>query len=140
MGCLYSSFTIITLRDFAMGQMAVANRNRLSCVYLEKDDDSAITHSSYGLSRSSWSTNMTMSNLPGPGRLLGKLYSRAGRLLEYTILNIAHLRNQRGMSSEVESAEKEILEPLANGGLRWTILVSGGELNSMCWRHLECAK
>lgn len=31
---------------------------------------------------STFSTNMTMSNLPGPGRALGKLYSKAGRSLE----------------------------------------------------------
>ncbi len=31
---------------------------------------------------STWSTNYTMSNLPGPGRLLGNLFLRAGSLLE----------------------------------------------------------
>ncbi|KLO05560.1 hypothetical protein SCHPADRAFT_910953 [Schizopora paradoxa] len=31
---------------------------------------------------STWSTNYTMSNLPGPGRLIGNLHSRAGSALE----------------------------------------------------------
>ncbi|KLO05796.1 hypothetical protein SCHPADRAFT_987560 [Schizopora paradoxa] len=44
------------------------------------------------------STNSTMSNLPGPGRLLGNLYSRAGRALER--------RMRKWMNREVEKATK----------------------------------
>lgn len=39
---------------------------------------------------STMSTNMTMSNLPGPGRTLGKLYSSAGRSLEKSFGRLAH--------------------------------------------------
>ena len=36
------------------------------------------------------STNATMSDLPGPGRGLDKLYSRAGKILELCIYRFAH--------------------------------------------------
>jgi hypothetical protein len=36
------------------------------------------------------STNATMSDLPGPGRAIGSLYSRGGRALERMLSNIAH--------------------------------------------------
>ncbi|KLO10524.1 hypothetical protein SCHPADRAFT_516060 [Schizopora paradoxa] len=43
-----------------------------------RDDETTTVYSYY----STVSTNYTMSNLPGPGRLLGKFYSRAGKSLE----------------------------------------------------------
>ena len=39
---------------------------------------------------SALSTNYTMSNLPGAGRVLGNLYSIAGRRLERTVGSFAH--------------------------------------------------
>ena len=41
-------------------------------------------------STSSVSTNFTLPNLPGPGRALGNLYTRAGRILERSIALLAH--------------------------------------------------
>lgn len=48
---------------------------------LRRDNRSAWTYSYH----SAWSSNYTMSNLPGPGRLLGMLYSRAGSSLEHQL-------------------------------------------------------
>ena len=41
-------------------------------------------------SSESFSTNATMSDLPGPGRGIGRLYSRAGKILELCIYRFAH--------------------------------------------------
>lgn len=41
-------------------------------------------------SQFTFSTNYTMSNLAGPGRVLGNLYSFTGRRLEKTLADIAH--------------------------------------------------
>ncbi|KLO08245.1 hypothetical protein SCHPADRAFT_944605 [Schizopora paradoxa] len=46
-----------------------------------REDDTIDTTTVYSY-YSTWSTNYTMSNLPGPGRILGNFYSRAGRALE----------------------------------------------------------
>lgn len=43
-----------------------------------REDDTVTVYSIY----SSWSSNYTMSNLPGPGRLLGNVFSKAGLSLE----------------------------------------------------------
>lgn len=48
------------------------------------------------------STNMTASNLPGAGRLLGNLYSRLGRSLEYTIF--ARKARRRGADPQEVAA------------------------------------
>ncbi len=42
-----------------------------------QDDDAATTYSYF----STWSSNYTASNLPGPGRILGNLYDWAGSTL-----------------------------------------------------------
>ncbi|KLO14305.1 hypothetical protein SCHPADRAFT_317931 [Schizopora paradoxa] len=52
----------------------------------EKDDASSISSS---LSSMTWSTNYTVSNLPGPGRNLGNLYSWAGTSLERRLGKLA---------------------------------------------------
>ncbi|KLO10495.1 hypothetical protein SCHPADRAFT_999519 [Schizopora paradoxa] len=51
-----------------------------------RDDDTATVYTYY----STISTNYTMSNLPGPGRLLGNFYSRAGRTLEKHLGRVVH--------------------------------------------------
>ncbi|KLO10516.1 hypothetical protein SCHPADRAFT_515310 [Schizopora paradoxa] len=43
-----------------------------------REDDTSTMYTYF----STWSTNYTVSNLPGPGRLLGNVYSRAGFALE----------------------------------------------------------
>ncbi len=48
--------------------------------------DSATIYSYY----STWSSNYTMTNLPGPGRLLGKLLSSAGSTLERRLGKLAY--------------------------------------------------
>lgn len=40
--------------------------------------------------KSTWSTNYTMSNLEGAGRILGKLYSRTGLALERSLGSLAY--------------------------------------------------
>ncbi|KLO06000.1 hypothetical protein SCHPADRAFT_895814 [Schizopora paradoxa] len=54
----------------------------LSSFLHELQEDDAQTVYTYF---STWSTNYTMSNLPGPGRILGNLYSKAGSTLEKRI-------------------------------------------------------
>ncbi len=49
-------------------------------------DDSTNTYSYL----STWSSNYTTSNLPGPGRLLGKLLSKTGSSLERHLGNLAY--------------------------------------------------
>ncbi|KLO10513.1 hypothetical protein SCHPADRAFT_515176 [Schizopora paradoxa] len=52
----------------------------LSSSFLDelREDDTTTAYTYF----STVSTNYTMSNLPGPGRLIGNFYSRAGRTLE----------------------------------------------------------
>lgn len=51
---------------------------------------------------STWSTNYTMSNLPGPGRILGNLFSKAGSSLERGLGKLA--QNSLGKNcTEVEN-------------------------------------
>lgn len=47
-------------------------------------------------SYSTWSTNMTMSNLVGAGRMVGNFYSFAGRRLEKGVLRIVATSTARG--------------------------------------------
>lgn len=63
--------------------------------YFERDD---ITYSF----TSTWSSNYTMSNLPGPGRLLGNLYSRAGSSLERSLRKLA---NQTGLGGYAKAKD-----------------------------------
>lgn len=55
---------------------------------------------------SAWSTNYTMSNLPGTGRLLGNLYSRAGSSLERGIGSLANLTGLGGYAKAKEVISK----------------------------------
>lgn len=54
-------------------------------------DDSTTIYSFF----STWSSNYTMSNLPGPGRLLGNLLSGAGSSLERRLGKIARRARSR---------------------------------------------
>lgn len=70
------------------------------------DDASVISYSYY----STWSSNYTMSNLPGPGRNLGNLYSKAGAALERRLrrrVNRAALKAEKEALEEAKRAEAE---------------------------------
>ena len=67
-----------------------------------------------------FSTNYTMSNLPGAGRVLGNFYSFAGRQLERTIGIVAHkaglgpaaaYKRLRNSSCELWRANENECEP-----------------------------
>lgn len=63
------------------------------------DDGSSQYTYSYA---STWSTNYTMSNLPGPGRILGNLYSTAGRSLERGLGELVKKGVRRKLRSAVD--------------------------------------
>lgn len=65
------------------------------------DDDSTVIYSYY----STVSTNYTMSNLEGPGRILGNLYSKAGYVLER---RLAQRAQQRAHRSAVEAYSRAL--------------------------------
>ncbi|KLO14326.1 hypothetical protein SCHPADRAFT_318909 [Schizopora paradoxa] len=75
-----------------------SNSSWLDELQLEGDHDASTVYTY----TSSWSTNYTMSNLVGPGRLLGKLYSRAGSSLERGIGKLAY-RAGLGSQAKAES-------------------------------------
>ncbi|KLO10282.1 hypothetical protein SCHPADRAFT_525468 [Schizopora paradoxa] len=63
---------------------------------------------------SEWSSNYTMSDLPGPGRILGNLYSSAGAALERSVARgIAWLAQRREATKRAEAwvraSEREVL-------------------------------
>ncbi len=62
------------------------------------------------LSLSSFSTNFTASNLPGPGRNLGQLYDHLGRRLETSASKLAENRFHRGPDNSFReiSAQRKI--------------------------------
>lgn len=66
---------------------------------LGRVDDSAVAYSY----TSTWSSNQTMSNLVGPGRLLGKFYSWAGSSLEQ---GIGQFALHAGIGSYAKAVEK----------------------------------
>lgn len=67
-----------------------------------QENDSTTIYSYY----STWSSNYTMSNLEGPGRLLGNLYSRAGSILERRLGKLAY----RAGSSKIAKADSILLD------------------------------
>lgn len=75
-------------------------------------DASVITYSYY----STWSSNYTMSNLPGPGRLLGNLYSSVGSALER---NLVRLFKRKVDTKALEKARRAEAE--ASAILRYSI-------------------
>ncbi|KLO10522.1 hypothetical protein SCHPADRAFT_516001 [Schizopora paradoxa] len=77
----------------------------LSSLFLDelREDDTTTVYSYY----STWSTNYTMSNLVGPGRLLGNFYSRAGRSLEKRlrrVVNRAAIKEYKDAVGVLQSA------------------------------------
>ena len=59
------------------------------------------------------SRNETESDIPGPGRLLGKLYAKLGRILE-TVLNLAARSTGRGpapTANEIEQLARTLKYP-----------------------------
>ncbi len=72
----------------------------------EQDDSTSIYTYSYN---STWSSNYTMSNLEGPGRLLGNLLSRAGSSLERRLGKIAKKRaDRRAFLQSLARAEADL--------------------------------
>ena len=63
-------------------------RKRMGNFLLSTDD--GISDAQSASSSSLYSTNYTMSNLVGPGRVLGNLYSSLGRRLEKSVGVAAH--------------------------------------------------
>ncbi|KLO10519.1 hypothetical protein SCHPADRAFT_906835 [Schizopora paradoxa] len=74
-----------------------------------RNDDTTTVYSYF----STVSTNYTMSNLPGPGRLLGNFYSRAGRALEKRLGRIVN----RAAIKEYEDAVDILLQRSWNGSI-----------------------
>ncbi|KLO10499.1 hypothetical protein SCHPADRAFT_906820 [Schizopora paradoxa] len=94
-----------------------------------EDSVSSITYS-YA---STWSSNYTMSNLAGPGRILGNFYSRAGSALERRIAKWAN----RSASKEYEKAVA------AQEGYDFTVMFfceDPKEHERACEMLLVCAK
>ncbi len=67
----------------------------LDAIFYEQDDSTSINTYSYYSTRSS---NYTMSNLPGPGRLLGNLYSSAGSFLERRLGKLAYRASLKSLA------------------------------------------
>ena len=55
------------------------------------------------------SRNETESDLPGPGRLLGKVFSSVGRLLERSLSSVAEQKGYGPKAIALEIRDKEIL-------------------------------
>lgn len=78
------------------------------------DDASVMSYSYY----STWSSNYTMSNLEGTGRIIGNLYSKAGAALErrlWRIVNRAALKAEKEALEEAKRAEAEALDVVRTG-------------------------
>lgn len=89
----------------------------------EIDDDRTTIYSYY----STVSTNYTMSNLEGPGRLLGNLYSKAGSLLER---RLAQRAQQRAHRSALEAYSRALALLQERGTI-------GSQITSTDWRKNE---
>ncbi|KLO10087.1 hypothetical protein SCHPADRAFT_892612 [Schizopora paradoxa] len=81
-------------------QSAISTSTPFDSNSIEHDSsDSSTVHSYF----STWSTNYTMSNLPGPGRIVGNIISRAGSSLERGLGKVAHRasvgKNSRAISN-----------------------------------------
>lgn len=66
------------------------------------DDASVMTYSYY----STWSSNYTMSNLEGTGRIIGNLYSKAGAALERRLWRLANRAALKAAAEVVEEARR----------------------------------
>lgn len=114
---------------------------------LAADDASVITYSYY----STVSTNYTMSNLEGTGRIIGNLYSKAGAALERRLGRIA---NRAAIKAAAEASEKALkaeeeareearrVEAEALNLLRYRVFLGDdlSENEKVCDALLICAK
>ena len=82
--------------------------------------------------RSEWSSNYTASNLPGPGRNLGNLYSRAGRLLENSLGRLAY---SAGIGKSVKA--QKTLRMVEDWSVRTT---PENERREICKALIDCAR
>lgn len=75
------------------------------------DDDSDSAPSIW----SEWSSNYTMSDLPGPGRILGNLYSTAGAALERAIARLTQRKQAKKRAEEwvAASSRRVVVERVA---------------------------
>lgn len=81
LGNLYSSAGLRLERRLKKMQTAESDRNRPMVASLVNDFQQDQTTTIYSYT-SAFSTNYTTSNLPGPGRIIGNLYSWAGSAFE----------------------------------------------------------
>lgn len=103
------------------------------------DDASVVTYSY----NSTWSSNYTMSNLPGTGRLIGSLYLKVGLALErrlWRLLNLAALKAQAEILEEMRRAEVEVMDMIRDG--IWGMIKSKDENGNgnACEVLLLCAR
>ncbi|KLO05794.1 hypothetical protein SCHPADRAFT_712388 [Schizopora paradoxa] len=82
---------------------------------------------------STWSTNYTMSNLPGPGRLLGNLYSKAGVSLEKRLASLVSRAARREYEDAVEMLHSDGAPTMLNSNDRQ-------EQEKACEMLLICAQ
>lgn len=101
----------------------------------EDEDDSIITYSYY----STWSSNYTESNLPGPGRLLGNFYSWAGLALERRLERLLN-RGRLGAEAEASKVEEEAVAMLQASicGMIWSD--DTREIEKVCETLIICAQ
>lgn len=101
---------------------------------LRRDDASVITYS-YA---STWSSNQTMSNLVGPGRLLGKLYSWAGSSLERRLRKVALRAGIGSYARAVIMLERETKEKSSGSLTLWSM--NERVVEKLCEALLVCTQ
>ncbi|KLO08242.1 hypothetical protein SCHPADRAFT_615212 [Schizopora paradoxa] len=108
----------------------------LSSSFLDelREDDTTTVYTYH----STWSTNYTMSNLPGPGRLLGNFYSRAGRTLERRLGRIVNRAAINEYEDAVEVLQRQQLGLESIESMFW--LGGPEEHERACQVLLICAR
>ena len=91
-GTTFCSSPTSSFKPFDL-QMDMSDSECSTIVSDYSDDESTV---------STVSTNFTQSNLPGTGRLLGNLYSKAGKRLEKAIHRLVHIAGYGPESSYVK--------------------------------------
>lgn len=99
------------------------------------EDEDATTVYSYF---STWSSNYTSSNLVGPGRLLGNLYSRAESFLEQQLRKLVNGEELRANAMAVSL----LLTPGVAPGTLYDMMWSGNaeKMEMACDALLRCAR